>query len=67
MQTQNQRALLSELQNLLRTVHVDQDALTTLTQESLEKAKSIQRLEVAAVQLYKALQAGRDTGDIFGL
>ncbi|KDR85366.1 hypothetical protein GALMADRAFT_234191 [Galerina marginata CBS 339.88] len=61
VQTQNQRALLAELQNLLRTVHVDQDALATLTQESLEKLQSITRLEEAAVQLYKALQAGRDT------
>lgn len=61
VQNQNQRALLSELQNLLRTVHVDQEALATLTQESLEKTQSIQHLEEAAVQLYKALQAGRDT------
>jgi len=45
-----------------RTVHVDQEALATLTQESLEKTQSIQHLEAAAVQLYKALQAGRDTG-----
>ena len=45
-----------------RTVHVDQEALATLTQESLEKTQSIQHLEEAAVQLYKALQAGRDTG-----
>jgi hypothetical protein len=43
-------------------VHVDKDALITLTQESLEKATSIARLEEAATQLYKALQAGRDTG-----
>jgi len=43
-------------------VHVDQEALMTLTQESLEKSQSITRLEEAAVQLYKALQAGRDTG-----
>lgn len=34
----------------------------TLTQESLEKAKSIERLEEAAAELYKALLAGRDTG-----
>ncbi|TFK30812.1 exocyst protein [Coprinopsis marcescibilis] len=61
VQTQNQRALLGEIQNLLRTVHVDQDALMTLTQGSLEKAQSIQRLEEAASELYKALQAGRDT------
>ncbi|KAF6766570.1 exocyst protein [Ephemerocybe angulata] len=40
VQTQNQRALLGEIQNLLRTVH---------------------RLEEAAAELYKALQAGRDT------
>ena len=64
MQTQNQRALLFELQNLLRTVHVDHEALTTLTQESLEKSQSIHLLEEAAAQLYKALQAGRDTGNI---
>lgn len=34
----------------------------TLTQESLEKSKSMQRLEEAAAELYKALQAGRETG-----
>ncbi|KIK07465.1 hypothetical protein K443DRAFT_673379 [Laccaria amethystina LaAM-08-1] len=61
VQTQNQRALLGELQNLLRTVHVEQHALVTLTQESLEKGRSIQRLEEASAELYKALQAGRDT------
>jgi hypothetical protein len=33
----------------------------TLTQESLEKAKSIERLEEAVAELYKALLAGRDT------
>ncbi|RDB28442.1 Exocyst complex component 1 [Hypsizygus marmoreus] len=61
VQTQNQRALLSELENLLQTVNVDQDSLITLTQESLEKPSSVQRLEEAASQLYRALQAGRDT------
>ena len=44
-------------------MHVDREALITLTQESLEKASSIQRLEDAATELYKALQAGRDTGE----
>ena len=34
----------------------------TLSQESLEKTSGIQRLEEAATELYKALQAGRDTG-----
>ncbi|TDL28196.1 hypothetical protein BD410DRAFT_350073 [Rickenella mellea] len=60
VQTQNQKALLNELEQLLQTVHVDRDTLLTLTQESLEKTKSIQRLEEAACELYKALLAGRD-------
>lgn len=45
-----------------QTVHVDKEALLALTQESLEKASSIQRIEGAATELYKALQAGRDRG-----
>ncbi|KAJ7048537.1 exocyst complex component Sec3-domain-containing protein [Mycena amicta] len=61
VQTQNQRALLGELQNLLQTVQVDKDALAILTQESLEQSAGIQRLEEAATMLYKALQAGQDT------
>ncbi|OBZ79929.1 Exocyst complex component 1 [Grifola frondosa] len=60
VQTQNQRTLLTELEELLQTVQVDRSALLTLTQESLEKASSIQNLEAAATELYKALQAGRD-------
>ncbi|KAI0322704.1 exocyst complex component Sec3-domain-containing protein [Amylostereum chailletii] len=60
VQTQNQRALLNELEQLLQTVQVDRDALVTLSQESLEKPNSIQRMEEASTQLYKALQAGRD-------
>ncbi|KAF9270059.1 hypothetical protein L218DRAFT_888394 [Marasmius fiardii PR-910] len=61
VQTQNQKALLGELENLLKTVQVDRDVLLTLTQESLEKTTSITRLEEAAAELYQALQAGRDT------
>ncbi|KAF9652003.1 hypothetical protein BDM02DRAFT_3090034 [Thelephora ganbajun] len=60
VQTQNQRALMAEIANLLETVDVDRESLVTLTQESLEKSKSIQKLEEAAADLYKALQAGRD-------
>ncbi|KAJ7275209.1 exocyst complex component sec3 subunit [Mycena haematopus] len=61
VQTQNQRALLAELENLLQTVQVDKETLATLTQESLEQSAGIQRLEEAATELYKALQAGQDT------
>lgn len=41
---------------------MDRESLITLTQESLEKSKSIQKLEEAAADLYKALQTGRDRG-----
>ncbi|KAI0079631.1 hypothetical protein K474DRAFT_1617469 [Panus rudis PR-1116 ss-1] len=60
VQTQNERALLSELESLLQTVQVDREALLTLTQASLEKQDGIPRLEDAASQLYKALLAGKD-------
>ncbi|KAH9948238.1 exocyst complex component Sec3-domain-containing protein [Amylocystis lapponica] len=60
VQIQNQRALVDELEELLQTVQVDKEALLALTQESLEKPASLARLEGAATELYKALQAGRD-------
>ncbi|KAJ3989555.1 exocyst complex component Sec3-domain-containing protein [Lentinula detonsa] len=61
VQTQNQRALLAELENLLRTVHVDTETLLVLTQGSLEKPDKIADLEEAASHLYRAMLAGRDT------
>ena len=48
-----------------KTVQVSPEALVTLTQESLEKQSGIQRLEEAATELYKALQASQDTGQGF--
>lgn len=45
-------------------MNVDQDALITLHKESLENPRSMQNLEESAAELYKALQAGRDTGKI---
>lgn len=47
---------------LQQTVQVDRSALVALAQESLEKPAGIERLEAAATELYKALQAGRDRG-----
>ncbi|KAI0286899.1 exocyst complex component Sec3-domain-containing protein [Russula aff. rugulosa BPL654] len=60
VQTQNQRSLLRELEQLLKTVQVGREALLTLTQGSLRDPGSIQVLEGAAAELYRALQAGRD-------
>lgn len=45
-----------------QTVDVRPEELKVLTQESLESPRGIQALEEAAASLYKALQAGRDTG-----
>lgn len=60
VQTQNQRALLGELEQLLQTVQVGREAMITLTQGSMRDAQGIRALEEAAAELYKALQAGRD-------
>jgi hypothetical protein len=49
-----------------RTVQVGREALITLTQGSLRDPGSIQALEGAAAELYKALQAGRDRGELGG-
>ncbi|KZT33260.1 hypothetical protein SISSUDRAFT_1054465 [Sistotremastrum suecicum HHB10207 ss-3] len=61
VQTQNQRALLGELNRLLETVDVDRNALMALKMEKLDIPEGIARLESAAAELYKALQASRDT------
>jgi hypothetical protein len=60
VQTQNQKALLAEVQALLQMVQVEPDALAVLARESLRDMQGVERLEGAATQLYKALQAGRD-------
>ncbi|KAG8991792.1 hypothetical protein FRB90_001230, partial [Tulasnella sp. 427] len=67
VQTQNQKALLIELENLLRTVDVDTNALSALTQSSLESDQGIQKLENAVAELYKALLASKETGMAAGM
>lgn len=54
--------MLDSLRYFQQTVHVDRDALLTLTQESLKTQRGIQKLEEAAAELYRALLAGRDRG-----
>lgn len=61
VQTANQRSLLAELDNLMETIHIPENDLLALSQESLENPKGIERLEKAAVSLYKALLSTRDT------
>ena len=45
-----------------QTVQVDREALIVLTQGSLETDAGITKLEQAAAELYKAMQAARETG-----
>ncbi|GAA5829678.1 hypothetical protein JCM11251_000247 [Rhodosporidiobolus azoricus] len=61
VQTSNQRALLAELDKLMSTIHIPSSDLTALIQESLENPQGIERLERAAVSVYKALLSTRDT------
>ncbi|GAA5913162.1 hypothetical protein JCM6882_005804 [Rhodosporidiobolus microsporus] len=61
VQTSNQRALLAELDKLMSTIHIPASDLTALIQESLENPQGIERLERAAVSVYKALLSTRDT------
>ncbi|GAA6058447.1 hypothetical protein JCM3770_005082 [Rhodotorula araucariae] len=61
VQTSNQRALLSELDKLMSTIHIPESDLTALTQESLESQQGIEKLERSVVSLYKALLSTRDT------
>jgi hypothetical protein len=51
---------------LQKTVQVGREELITLTQGSLRDPGSIQALEGASAELYKALQAGRDRGELGG-
>ncbi|KAG9013462.1 hypothetical protein FRB94_002536 [Tulasnella sp. JGI-2019a] len=67
VQTQNQLALLNELEQVLKTVDVDQRALIALTQEHLDNQGGIERLEQAAAELYKALMAGKESGMAAGM
>ncbi|KAJ8295628.1 Exocyst complex component 1 [Rhodotorula toruloides] len=61
VQTSNQRALLSEIDKLMSTIHIPESDLSALVQESLESQQGIEKLERSAVSLYKALLSTRDT------
>lgn len=52
---------VTDLANTQNTIHIPDADLSALTQESLENPRGIERLERAAVSLYKALLSTRDT------
>lgn len=63
VQTSNQRALLTEVQQLLQITDVPKDDLARLQQTSPSTPRGISELEHAAASLYKALMASRDTAN----
>ncbi|KAM0792567.1 hypothetical protein ACM66B_005230 [Microbotryomycetes sp. NB124-2] len=60
VQTSNQRVLLAEIDNLMSTIHIPEEDLVALSQESLESQQGVERLEKAVVSVYKALLSTRD-------
>lgn len=61
VQTSNQRTLITEIENLLDTIHLDEEVLEALHHAPLDNDEGISLLENAAAALYKSvLQAKRD-------
>nr|CDI52043.1 related to Exocyst complex component Sec3 [Melanopsichium pennsylvanicum 4] len=63
VQTSNQRTLMSEIENLIDTINVDQDAIHALSSGRLDTSDGVAQLEVAAASLYKSMLQARRDGD----
>lgn len=63
VQTSNQRTLMGEIENLINTINVDQDAIHTLSVGRLENPDGVAQLEAAAASLYKSMLQARRDGD----
>ncbi|SPO21773.1 related to Exocyst complex component Sec3 [Ustilago trichophora] len=63
VQTSNQRTLMSEIENLINTINVDEDAIHALSAGRLENPDGVARLELAAASLYKSMLQARRDGD----
>lgn len=63
VQTSNQRTLMSEIENLINTINVDDDAIHILSAGRLEHADGVAQLEMAAASLYKSMLQARRDGD----
>ncbi|CCF54677.1 hypothetical protein NDA11_006208 [Ustilago hordei] len=61
--TSNQRTLMGEIENLINTINVDEDAIHTLSAGRLENPDGVARLETAAASLYKSMLQARRDGD----
>ncbi|CBQ70510.1 related to Exocyst complex component Sec3 [Sporisorium reilianum SRZ2] len=63
VQTSNQRTLMTEIENLINTINVDEDAIHTLSAGRLENPEGVAQLEYAAASLYKSMLQARRDGD----
>ncbi|ETS61045.1 hypothetical protein PaG_04983 [Moesziomyces aphidis] len=63
VQTSNQRTLMGEIENLINTINVDEDAIHTLSAGRLESSEGVAQLEMAAASLYKSMLQARRDGD----
>ena len=63
VQTSNQRTLMAEIENLINTINVDDDAIHTLSAGRLENPEGVAQLEIAAASLYKSMLQARRDGD----
>ncbi|RUS25748.1 exocyst complex component Sec3-domain-containing protein [Jimgerdemannia flammicorona] len=62
VQTANQRGLITELENLLRSITVSERVTDALKQDSLEHVAGITKIEDSASQLQKVLQCKLEDG-----
>lgn len=63
VQTSNQRTLMAEIETLINTINVDEDAIHSLSAGRLESSEGVAQLEMAAASLYKSMLQARRDGD----
>lgn len=61
VETTNQKLLWTELSRLLETIGFHQNKIQVLQEGNFHKTSDISRMEIAAVELYKAVQAVRQS------
>ena len=63
VQTRNQKVLWTELNNILHTVSLPQEALSALKTHGFDKIQDIETIEVVLINLYNAVKAVKSSGN----
>lgn len=63
VQTRNQKVLWTELNNILHTVSLPQEALAALKTHGFEKIQDIETIERVLINLYNAVKAVKSSGN----